>query len=493
MGLKLVFEALEIEQLVDEEKKAVEDGPESAAEFQENAVNKAVEESKDASDDASDDASMDPSSDPNPGSEDTSSPASTETEEDQPKDTDDATVDPKEDPDKEPDKEPEDADSTPAQESLRNIDYCVVSMETWGEVGTSTSNVLSTVSDVLTATYRGVSWIAGVLANIGVEYGPTVAKLLYKGVVLGVAKIVDGVGVIYSATYKTIQRRLNSVKNLRKQLAELNVLISEMEKNPATGETNLRPYNNQTIINSLKAGHSVDFVKNLNLLNSFLQHSIQQFHKKILDDISGLQYMVSEFHHGKIRDADQILRVNVSEIGLLPGSIPGYETESDLLQVSHSREMIPGDAVVVAETPRTDLHGIEAYEEAYRDSKVLLGFNKSTFVQVASITHPSIKELKELSSVLGKLIDTYATQQTLYDDILKTKPGVTTSIKGHYVNLVNSVNKVRYKDSLVLPMHLKTTFVAKVYLAGAMDIHDYAAKTIANGLSFGKDMAKKLA
>lgn len=50
---------------------------------------------------------------------------------------------------------------------------------------------------------------------------------------------------------------------------------------------------------------------------------------------------------------------------------------------------------------------------------------------------------------------------------------------------------MRYADSLVEPMYLKADFIAKVYLVGSLDIYDYAAKTISNGLSLAEELAKK--
>jgi hypothetical protein len=52
------------------------------------------------------------------------------------------------------------------------------------------------------------------------------------------------------------------------------------------------------------------------------------------------------------------------------------------------------------------------------------------------------------------------------------------------MKLAQSATRVYLNDSGAIPLYLKSSFVTKVYLVGAMDLHDHNARVIANGIAY---------
>lgn len=504
MGLKLVYEALEIEKLLDEEKAARDKGPIAEQTLEDEQVEEVIEKKKEATDE--EDTTMDtPPEDPSTTSEE--DPDATSSEE-----TDSATG--QEDPvdadaseggseggesdDVDPAKDTkvgskEDVvEDKPIQESLRELGQNDLVLESFGEVlSTVGKTVVPLTSAALGGIYHGLQWAAVTVAGLTVKHGPGVLKVMYKGVIYSLAKTIDVLGKTYVLVDKAIERRRNSLESLKEQLNVLKSIVTSIESKDVPSEDMVITYGNRGVIDALKCGESVDFVNNLLVLDKFLTVTIANLHKAILDDIAGIRYLTTAFTHSNKIDHVDLLRLKFPGVGLSEGSVTGYEPSSEVVVAYKSTHPLPGDAVVIAEFPSNDLKTQDAYEAAYKESKLYLGFNKVNYHQVSDVKLIGFNQVKNLVTVLEKLITTCEKQQTLYEDIRKTKPSVMLSIKKHAMNLVESNTKVRYNDSLVGPMHLKSTFIAKVYLAGSLDVHDYAAKTISNGLSLAEELAKK--
>lgn len=496
MGLKLVYEALEIEKLLDQEKAAKDKGPIAEQTFQDKAVEEAVEKKKEQSDDSV--SSMDTTSEGSQSSsEEDTSDTDPETDEGSSKTGEEVDPTPKEtSDDKEDTEEKEEStkedkseeDEKPVQESLRELGESDIALESFGEVLGSVGGAVTTAAGVVANALLSSVRAIAILTTI---HGKNILKGMYKGVIYTLANLINGIGKTYSAIDKAIERRQNSISSLKKQLDTLKTLITSIETREKPIEDLKITYGNKAVINALKSGDSTDVVKNLLVLDKFLVSTIGNLHRAILDDVASIQYLTTLFTHGRNINHGDLLRLKSPGVGLATGSLVGYDPVSEYVQPYKSRDPLPGDIVVIAELPKESLTTLEGYEQAYKDSKLYLGFNKANYHQVNDIEVVGFNKVKSVISTLEKLIFTLEKQQTLYEDIRRTKPGVILSIKRHAMNLVESNTKVRYSDSLVGPMYLKSTFIAKVYLAGSLDIHDYAAKTISNGLSFAQELAKK--
>ena len=99
-------------------------------------------------------------------------------------------------------------------------------------------------------------------------------------------------------------------------------------------------------------------------------------------------------------------------------------------------------------------------------------------------------ELVGFLNNLELLAEVSLKHQIFYDEIKRSRSGMVASVKQLFIRLFEEKVKVSFKDSVTLPLYLKSSFATKVYLTGALDIHDHIAQVIANGLSYSSEMLK---
>ena len=471
MGLKLVYEALEIEKLLDQEKAARDKGPIAEQTLEDEQVDEVVEKKKEETDETATstldtpEETADPSSEEDPLATDPDGEAS-ETESTETLEGGEGADIPAE---------------IPVQESLKDQGGWNLSVE---DFNSGNSSTLRKTVELLQSSVAEVS-------SLTLQTAPKILKSMYKGVVYGVAKVKLTVGKIYSATDTSIERQKTSTAMVRKRLDALKEILEGAGTKKDGVEDMVITYRNKDVVPTLVCGSNTDIVKNLENLDGFLSLAQAALHKAIIADFNAIRYYGTVFTHGKKIDPLELVKPVVPAMGFVKGPPWGYKPSSELLQSFHSETKLPGNMVVVAELPKDDLESMDYYASAYDASRMYLGFDKEAYQEVEELKVVGIQKVKEIVSALEKLLTTCEKQQTLYEDITRTKTGVMLSIKRHAMNLVESAIKVRSSDSLVEPMYLKATFIAKVYLVGSLDIHDYAAKTISNGLSLAEELAKK--
>jgi len=80
----------------------------------------------------------------------------------------------------------------------------------------------------------------------------------------------------------------------------------------------------------------------------------------------------------------------------------------------------------------------------------------------------------------------------LYETVAKKKKAIRYNFKSYFSNIIAADTKVSIGDSLLQYSYLKVVFADKVYLAAAIDLHDYSIKVLTNGIRLAKDNIKKL-
>ncbi len=102
-------------------------------------------------------------------------------------------------------------------------------------------------------------------------------------------------------------------------------------------------------------------------------------------------------------------------------------------------------------------------------------------------------EPEELLRVLNatlELINANKKHEVFYEQLANARSGVLTTIRSLFIKLVQSKTRVSFKDSVAMPLFLKTSIATKVYLVAAMDIQDHNARVIANVLAFAEKNMK---
>lgn len=363
-------------------------------------------------------------------------------------------------------------------EELRNVTFSLESYD--DEVGTKKFTEVVTLP---------LSLALHALITLGITYGPSIVKALYKGVIYIFGKLAKLLYVGTQTLAKYIERRVYSFGRLKDSIASLEKTIAILEDSDSlSGQS----FTDQKVINSLKIGKNTDLTANIDTLNQFLNHVVLSIDKQVRNDVSAINYLIAASATGGVKNSNSVLTVKPFINGMKVQRIEGYEN-SDISTVSYKcLEVLPSDVVLMAFLPREDLQSIEELTPAFNDSKLFLGFDISNFKEVTSIDYMTLEQLKLFLSSLTRLCELCIRHEQLYTNIMVSKKQMKFGFKNYLSRLIESDHKVTVRESLVEYVFLKAMFIDKVYLVGAMDVHDYAAKIISHGLSYVEAHVKKL-
>lgn len=365
----------------------------------------------------------------------------------------------------------------PAQESFRNLKFIgLSSISTEGFFDSTSEN---SFKDNLK--YLGM---------LGIHYGGMLLKGLFKGVLylmVGIIKsLFNGIKVLTTEMH----RKINSFENLKKEIADLRKLLES--KKDSSDDVEKLIYDNQKIINSLKIGDSVDLPVNIKVANDFITSFIEYVDKHVSNEVKSLKLIIAADLSGTGTFDLSKLSIDVNESFLSEGELSGYKKPNDDLIAYHSKQTLPGDIKVIGYLPSTVIKDKNTIIDAYNHSGLFLGIDTVGFKSVENIHYMTKDVLITYLDNLEALCDLCIKHRLLYESVIRNKLNLRFSFKNYFNDLIHREGKTGFKNSFIEYVGIKNLFIDKVYLAAAMDVHDYAITTIKNSLSFIKDNAGKL-
>ena len=372
-------------------------------------------------------------------------------------------------------------------ESYRNIaleDFQDV-VDTAKQVGNAISETGSAIASAAGVLIKGGTY----LADLGITSIRNIAPKVFVGVASVMVKIAKVIITTSSAIDKYLDRRINSFNSLKSNIADLKESLVRLETD--TDLSGNKFTTNQTI-NALKILDGVDFKANIIRLNDFINATIAVMDSRIKNDYAAIKHLIAYSNNNITKLPDTILTIKPLDTIMVRGNISGYENESDIIESYHSKHVLPGDVVFIANIPKTELTELTEIAQAYSATKMFYGIVTDNFKAVESIDYMSKDQLISFLDSLEKLCNSCIAHQNLYESIKKQKSSLSLGMKNYFLSLASAKDKVSLKHSLIQQIYLKTVFIDKVYIAAAIDTHDYAIKVITRGLSFTRANIKAL-
>lgn len=378
-------------------------------------------------------------------------------------------------------------EETVAQESFRNLIYTEIATEDFGDSYETDQSLVSRIGGKVSEAFKSSVKYLGYL---GITYGPTIARNVYKGVVMIMGKLVNLLLSSIVTLTKYLNRRINSFNKLKSDIEDAKKVLKELEGKELPDLTDIK-FNNVKVINNLKVSDNVNFIENVSKTNVFIAKTINEINTCINNDIGGVKHLITSSMSGVVKNPLHILKPELPLNDMSSGILNGYEPKDETVDGYISKYSLPGDVSLVAHLPKKDINIMEETIRAYNNSSIFLALNIKNFKSIESVDYMTIDDLNKYLNELTKLCNTCILHQTLYETVIKNKSSLRYNFKHYFNELLNSNKKVSVNDSLIEYVYLKYMFTDKVYLAAAMDIHDYSIKVINNSLSFIKSNIKQ--
>lgn len=327
------------------------------------------------------------------------------------------------------------------------------------------------------------------LASIGLHYGPRILSQAYKGVLYAISKLISGLFNGLLALQKHRQR-LN--ESFDKSKANITALRQALELIETPADTAELTYSNQKVINSLKIGDQVDLVANLKVLNEFLMTTVKSISTGIDSDIGAIKQLIAYASSNTVKSPHDLMTQMPMTRLLESKVVEGFGEASELLTSYGYPHRLPGDVELIAQLPNSSIDNIDDIVKAYNKASLFLGFNAQEFRPVDTLPYLNKEQLVMLLNSLEHLCDSGLQHIEFYNQIERHKKSLRYNFRLYVSGLLESSKRVSVSESLIDYVSLKSMFIDRVYLPGAVDMHDYVIKVVSNGLKYAKENVTKL-
>ena len=364
------------------------------------------------------------------------------------------------------------------QESFRDLSFIppedqTIRMESFGAfMGTVGSSV-----------WNGLSFVMTTLAQVGIKYTPLLLNGMFKVVLFTFAKTFKLLDEFYGLMETTVVRFLNRTTKQKKSIQELRDRTKQLLEQGALVPEGV---SKQIDVRHLLLGDSLNLDKNVATLVSFADQKIASLHKSLLHDFSDLEMIARNRYLGKSFNAMSFMKIDPSKSGFT--QIYGDASTPEISFTEYGMGVMTGNVEICAKLNAEGHDTWNNIEKAYSGSRIYLKPRSTKYLEEVPLMSPG--ELVGFLNNLELLAEVSLKHQIFYDEIKRSRSGMVTSVKQLFVRLFEEKVKVSFKDSVTLPLYLKSSFATKVYLTGALDIHDHIAQVIANGLSYSSEMLK---
>lgn len=325
------------------------------------------------------------------------------------------------------------------------------------------------------------------IGMLGIAITPKIASGLYRGFIYASSFIIKHLFRSLYVLDKFLERRKNSLENLKKDIQGLRASLKEIQDNGTMIDPTGELYTNMKVVDFLKISDSVDFAANMATLDRFMSDTIASADKAIQNDLSAVQYMVAAAGHVGSDLSERVMQV------------PEFkDTEPRPLEnglVSHRyKNLLPGDRIFTITVP--DVKAISSNEMETADALFLQsGINLAISENYQAVDHVPYMDIVGLSNFLDSLEKTLTSaerHQSYFMKLKEEKSKLRFTFRDYIKARLADAGGHSLKDTLVSMIKVRTSFIDKVYLVGMMDLSDYVGTTLSMGIRFAKENIKRL-
>lgn len=341
---------------------------------------------------------------------------------------------------------------------------------------------MSTAGNAALEAWNGFSFVSGVLLSVGIKFAPMVLSGLFKVVLYSFAKTFQLFSGIAEACADRVQRYMNSYEKQQARMASIVTKMKKVLESGATLQDDHFDFPAQYL--STTSGKSPTEV--ILHQHEVTTYAFSNLLKGALGEFRQLREIADNRYLGKHFDAISYMNVDAGAYGMR--SVSGTPARAINGASPFSLGELAGGLECVLYMPNhaDDWNTIERNYNAAEFTLIM----KPNAHQGESLKPMNPAELSKFLISVNALIESSKRHKLFYDELSKARSGLLTHVKALFVQLVRSQTRVSFKDSVALPLFLKTSLTTKVFLVGAMDIQDHNAKVVMNALTYAERVLK---
>lgn len=330
------------------------------------------------------------------------------------------------------------------------------------------------------------------LAEVGLEYGPVVAKHVVKGVAIALDHTFKAAVAGGKAIAAYVKKRMESFDRFKSRFEEFDKVLQTLEKTASDSnkETMCKKDN---LLREILSGSSSSPLDNLQIFNSFFSHTVDELKSGYVASASQLKMLIGKAMSSTVTPPAVYMHDKLALKGFVVKELSGYKpTEEGIVSYAYNK-LLPGNVTMVVQIPSDKIKDGPTLVKLNQASKMLLGVDDKAKPPVVQTPYLSLQGLQKFSKTMLEIAETGIQQMKLYGDMDSARDKLEHSVKAYAKHLFDSKEDVTVENSMVDYVSAKFAFMDHTYLAGLMAVHSYTVQYLESALSFAKENAKVLA
>lgn len=326
------------------------------------------------------------------------------------------------------------------------------------------------------------------LAPLGIKYLPIFASHIRKGVLFLLVKALKTFyrSVIAASNY--VNKLRNNQKRFKSEIAALKAEIQKRrtEENNALDVDKLPPYLNTKVVKWFSMEGHISIDQSLVVLNRFLDTMISALGSQLRRENAILGNVINTSARGFNASILKMMNIPPFLPSVIGKTVRGFEPNSNLVESHVYTHTLPNEMLFVANLPRQNLQDQNEISAAYQASGMFLAPGQDFADPNKGVNYMTLDSLDKLLDRLDVVCDLCIRHQSVYEMIRHDSEKLKFSYRHAYQRLGASEEKVSIQDSVMDLVHLKQSFITRVYVAACIDIHDYVSDYVRNMLKYAR-------
>jgi hypothetical protein len=344
------------------------------------------------------------------------------------------------------------------------------------------------------ASYAGNAALDGIkyVAGLGVAHGPDLVKAVGRGILYSIEKILSSLIKSSIAIVKFAKKHIFTFKSYKAKIVKLkealNLYKSLTTKKEFNSEEEL--YKSKDYIKLLKIKDNFNFDKNSSVFLELFNAYTNEILIKVRNNLSSTKTLISRVSKGDVNKPNRFMVEDISFTGFTKKTVKGYEPEHEGLDTYAYNKLLPGDEILLGYAPSKVLASNELIEEAYKHSKIFLGFEVNDGNVSEEVPFINIDNLEKYLEELTMICDIGIKQDKVFDEVIKIKDSLKSGLRDYLGFLYKSKEQVSTRESLIHFISLKAGFIDVTFISGSLTLQNYAIKHLNASTQYCKSLIK---
>lgn len=338
--------------------------------------------------------------------------------------------------------------------------------------------------------------LATVMYELGLKYSPAIWAGVKKTSIYLFTKTAK---VILKSIVKTtdyIRRHQASFTKLNKDIVklhgELDALIESSKAENANGlELISKSSSDEKLISWMSVNGQPNAVLAAGEMNMFMENLIKQIDSHVSNDLKAVKRLIDLSDNVLSGNPVSLLSVQPFSGRFLKRRVEGHLKNPELVDSYVYGVSLPDQVLFVSNLPKSDLKTMDEITEAYHEAGVFLAADNKTLITAEKVDYMDIGQLQRYLDMLENICSHANAHIEFYRRIAKQGEALKFSYRHYYQKLTQTDKEASIREELIEYVYLKQSFVNRVYLPAAMDIHDYVAAYLVRAVRFARENLKQ--